>query len=305
MTNGEQFSGLSMKKLNIDENKCAEAFGILNKYKEQKSNIDSKCIANEQWFKNRNWDLYEKSEDRQIKSKSGWLFNAIANKHADFMDNAPSANILPREEGDKTEAENLSSIVPVIMDETDFLEVYSEVQWDKLKVGTGIYGVFWDSSKLDGKGEVSIQAIDMLNLYWEGGIKDIQKSPNVFYTALEDNAKLESLYPQLKGKLGGNIFNKEYVHDDYVDTTNKSLVVDWYYKKFVNGREVLHFCKFCNNIPLYATENETDGENGISLAETGLYDHGMYPFVTEVLYPVKDSIVGFGYIDIAKIRKNT
>ena len=41
---------------------------------------------------------------QQVEPTSGWLFNAIANKHADVMDNFPSANVLPREEGDRAEA---------------------------------------------------------------------------------------------------------------------------------------------------------------------------------------------------------
>ncbi|MCF0230610.1 MAG: hypothetical protein HUJ76_13075, partial [Parasporobacterium sp.] len=97
-------------------------------------------------------------------------------------------------------------------------------------------------------------------------------------------------------------------YDDSVDTTNKSVVVDWYYKKANSqGKTILHYCKFVNDVVLFATENEQqpkydDYGNVIALpmSETGFYDHGKYPFVFDVLFPVEGTPCGFGYIDIGK-----
>ena len=67
------------------------------------------------------------------------------------------------------------------------------------------------------------------------------------------------MYPQLKDKLGSSTIEiSKYIYDDTVDTSNKSAVVDWYYKKFINGLEVLHYCKFCNGEILYASENDSE-----------------------------------------------
>ena len=112
-----------------------------------------------------------------------------------------SPNVLPREEGDKGEAEMLTSIIPVILDQNDFEETYDEVWGYKLKSGTGVYGVFWDSSKLNGLGDISIKKIDLINLFWQSGITDIQDSRNVFHVELADNDVLLGQYPQLMGKL--------------------------------------------------------------------------------------------------------
>ena len=72
----------------------------LQKYKEGKSNLERRIVENEQWFKLRHWECMRKEQTNQVEPSSGWLFNAIANKHADAMDNFPSPNVLPREEGD-------------------------------------------------------------------------------------------------------------------------------------------------------------------------------------------------------------
>ena len=278
----------------IREKQLQNARLTLNKYREGKINFEKKIISNEQWYKMRHWEQM-RDKKSEVEPTSGWLFNCIANKHADAMDNFPAPNILPREEGDKGEAEMLTSIIPVILDQNDFEETYSDVQMYKLKTGTGVYGVFWDGSKLNGMGDISIRKIDILNLFWESGIQDIQMSRNVFHVELCDNNILLDSYPQLEGKLGTSTFDiTQYIYDDKVDTSNKSLLIDWYYKKNVNGRSVLHYCKFINDEVLFATENDE------RFAEIGFYDHGLYPFIFDTLYPIEGTPVGFGYIDIGK-----
>ena len=268
---------------------------VLNKYKEGKANLEKRIVDNEQWFKLRHWECMRKDQNAQVEPSSGWLFNSIANKHADAMDNYPSPTVLPREEGDKGEAEMLSSIIPVILEQNDFEETYDNV-WDyKLKAGTGIYGVFWDKEKLNGLGDITIRKVDIINLFWESGITDIQMSRNLFHVELADNDLLLGAYPQLEGKLGNSTLDiSKYIYDDAVDTNNKSAVVDWYYKKRQNGKVVLHYCKYVNDVVLFATENDPQ------FADRGWYDHGMYPFVFDSLFSVEGTPCGFGYIDVGK-----
>ena len=288
--------GMSMGavKQPIGRTQVQEAYQTLLKYKQGKANLEQKIIDNEQWYKIRHWECMRDSE-KDVQPASAWLFNCIANKHADAMDNFPSPNILPREEGDKGEAEMLSSIIPVVLDQNEFEQTYSDVWHYKLKAGTGVYGVFWDNTKLNGLGDIAIRKVDLINLFWESGITDIQKSRNVFHVELADNDLLVGKYPQLAGKLGESTLDvNKYVYDDAVDTTNKSAVIDWYYKKNQNGKTVLHYCKFVNDEVLFATENDPQ------FAERGWYDHGEFPFVFDVLFPVEGSPAGFGYIDIGK-----
>mgnify|MGYP003292377282 CR=1 FL=1 len=301
-------AGTLPAKKAIGREEINRANTILRRYKQGKANLEKKIVENEQWYKLRHWECL-RGEKRDIQPASGWLFNAIANKHADAMDNYPSPNILPREEGDKAEAAKLSSIVPVLLEQCDFEQVWSDTWNYKLKTGTGVYGVFWDPSKMNGLGDVSIRKIDLLNLFWESGITDIQQSRNVFHVELVDNEVLISQYPQLENKLGGGDTGEvnKYFYDDTVDVSEKSSVVDWYYHKNVGGKNVLHYCKYVNDEVLYATENETEPKldqygNVVRppYSEIGWYDHGMYPFIFDVLYPIEGTPTGFGYIDIGK-----
>ena len=294
----------------IGKEQVQNARQILMKYKEGKANLEQKIIESEQWYKLRNWECMRKGQGNkdQVEPVSGWLFNSIANKHADAMDNFPSPNILPREEGDKAEAEMLTSIIPVILEQNDFEETYDVESDDKLKGGTGVYGVFWDSSKLNGLGDISVESEDILSLFWQPGVTDIQRSRHFFHVDLRDNELLVGEYPQLQGKLGSSTLDlSKYIFDDTVDTTEKSAVIDWYYKKMQNGKTVLHYCKFVNDEVLFATENELEpvvDEMGNlirpPMADAGWYDHGLYPYVFDPLFRMKGTPCGFGYVDVAK-----
>lgn len=279
----------------VGKEEVAKAEEILKKYKAGKANLEARIIDNEQWFKIRHWEQIGGSKNPgDPEPASAWLLNCILNKHADAMDNYPEPNVLPREEGDKGDAELLSNVLPVVLEQCDFEQTYSDMWWYKLKAGTGVLGVFWSPRKNNGLGDIDIRSLDMLNLFWEPGITDIQKSRNIFHVDLVDREILEMKYPFLKGLLSSPTMDiGKYVYDDTVDTTDKAVVVDWYYKSNVDGKDVVHICKFCNGEVLYASENDENMVNGF-------YDHGKYPFVFDTLFPVAGTPAGFGYIDVCK-----
>lgn len=292
----------------IGREEIKKAEKTLHEYAECKKNLEERIIENEQWWKLRHWEqLRSKSNNKQDPEPvSAWLFNSIINKHADFMDNYPEANVLPREESDKETAKILSDIVTYVLEQNGYEQTYSDETWYKLKAGTGVYGVFWNQSKEGGIGDIDIKRCDLLKLFWESGITDIQDSRNVFSLELADNDILESQYPFLAGIMSsGSALTDiaKYIYDDKVSTDGKTVVVDWYYKKTIQDSEneyglpvtktVLHYCKFCNGEVLYASENDP-------AMEKGWYEHGKYPFVFDVMFPEEGTPAGFGYIDIMK-----
>ena len=294
---------------------------ILQKYKAGKSQTDNRIVASENWWKLRN--TMEQQKETNIGkgggfvSRSGWLHNVIISKHADAMESYPGPNILPREEGDKGEAQILSAIVPCILEQNNFEETYSDAMWQKLKTGTGVYKVVWDSSKLNGLGDISVEQVNLLNIFWEPGITDIQRSRHFFSTELWDREVLEERYPQLKDKLKGQSFaSNKFMYDDAVSTEDKHTVIEVYYHKYVQGKKTLQYCRYVGDQVIYATENDTkrptqqevnqetgqmiEVETGLSMAESGLYDHGLYPYVFDALFPIEGSPCGYGFVDICR-----
>ena len=292
-------------KLPVDGERLREFTRVLQKYKAGKASIERRTIAAENWWKLRNQAEERKSIEglQGFQAVSGWLHNIIVSKHADAMDAYPEPAILPREAGDRQEAGMLSRIIPVILEQNEFEKTYSDAMWQKLKTGTGVYKVWWDAEKLNGLGDIAIERVDLLNLFWEPGAADIQDSRYFFHTRLEDNEELEESYPQLKGRLKSSGFlANRFVYDDAVSTEGKSTVIDVYYKRRQDGRTVLHYCKYVGETVLYATENEAAlaRMEGRETEGRGLYDHGLYPFVFDSLFPIEGSPCGYGFIDLCQ-----
>ena len=306
------------RTLPVGPERLQEWTRILARYRAGKASVERRIIQAENWWKLRNTTEEDKTADSPrtgFRSRSGWLHNVIANKHADAMEAYPEPAVLPREPGDRQEAQTLSAILPVILEQNQFERTWSGAMWQKLKEGTGCYKVVWDKDKQGGLGDIAVERTNVLNLFWEPGVTDIQHSRYLFHTELMDRDLLEELYPQCRDKLKGDLFAaKRYSYDDSVPTDGKCTVVEVYYHL---GR-VLHYCKYVGDIVLYATENQVEAPTravtregvdgpvtaeiatGRPVAERGLYDHGKYPFVLDPLFPVEGSPCGYGYVDLCR-----
>lgn len=285
----------------VGREELARASQILLRYRASKSALDARILENERWMNDRCRGIAPADKKGGVRACSAWLYNCIENKLADMMDNFPSPNILPREEGDREEAKRLSMIVPVILDGCGFEETYRSVCACKLKHGTGIYGVFWDARKNGGLGDVDVRKVRPVNFFAEPGVTDVQASRNVFLVEYFDRETLEEDYPEIFG-------DKKTVGGTPAEGSDGRIeVVFWYYKKRQEGKTVLHFCKFTGDVVLYATENEKEpvkNRKGEIVApppaECGLYRHGLYPFVVDAFITSEESIWGSGYIDVGR-----
>lgn len=302
----------------IDVNQINELITILNKYRAGKKSIDGRIVSAEQWYKLRNTEEEAKEghNGKGFRSSSAWLHNVITSKHADAMDAYPEPNFLPREQSDKAQAAILSKIVPCIMEKNKFEKTYSDNSWGKNKFGTGVYKTIWDKSKLNGLGDISITRCNILNLFWQPGLDDIQQSKYFFEVDFQDEDEVREAFPEQlpEGKsIPKSVYTSKFKYDDAVDTTDKVPVINCYYKK----RGVLHYVLFVPGTVLYATENDTEiptvqvtdpvtgetvsiptGEKPMS--ERGIYDHGRYPYTFDALFPIEGSPCGYGFVDICK-----
>ncbi len=296
------------KKPAIGKEELQKAREIFDEYRNGKKSYDENLIQNERWYSNK-VNVEPTQEGIEKTFRSSWLFNALNNKHADFMDNYPEPTVLPRELSDKETASALSSILPCVYEQNHFKITFSKNIWAKISYGTAVYHVKWDKLLLNGLGDVSIKKANVLNLFWKPGIEDIQDSPHFFAVSYCDNEYLKAMYPELKDHLTSNASKEtvEFISDDNIQNKDKTCVFEWYYKKLVNGKTILHYVKFVDDVILFASENETqaksDGNGNIirkPMSETGYYEHGKYPYVFDPLFPIENMPVGTGYIDKLK-----
>lgn len=286
----------------ITEDDIHEAITTLQRYKSGKAQLEQRVISDELFWELRQWEAIGAHEQREessnpVRSTSAWLFHSITAKHADAMDNYPEPIVLPRERSDEQTAEILKNVLPVVLRYNHYNQKYREAWWDKLVHGTGIYAVTWDGRKENGLGDISIDTVDITKIFWEPGITDIQKSRNVFVAELVDTDLLKDMYPEQADRISGgdSLTIAKYIYSENIDTEDKSVVIDWYYKlSEPDGRQVLHYVKFVGDVILYASENDEQ------LTERGFYDHGKYPFVFDSLYPMKGTPAGFGFVSVCR-----
>ena len=111
----------SLFERKVGEKEISEAMAILEKYKSAKASLDKRIIDNEEWYKLGHWKQYgNRVMEGKRAPSTGWLFNSIANKHADAMDNYPEPNVLPRAQDDEETAKLLSEILPVLLEQADY-----------------------------------------------------------------------------------------------------------------------------------------------------------------------------------------
>lgn len=281
----------------------AKAQSRFTQYKGDKAQLETRVRENEEWYRLYHSPIYApdatgRMHRVQSKKKTAWLFNSIDNKHADFMDNFPDVTVNPRERTDELAAKQLTEIIPVILQRNNFKETFSSCCTDKLKNGTGIYYVTWDPDLEQGMGDICIERVDPLNIFWENGVNDIQNSEAVYVVELVNNSALIASYPEitdLKDRLSTpGLPIAKYYYNENQDTGDKSYKVTMYYKTGAASSSRLHMLQYVNDVILYWSERDPN------YAERGWYDHGLYPFVFDSLYDEAGSPFGFGLLDIGR-----
>ena len=110
---------LSQMKPKIGAEEIKKASDILRKYKQGKARLEQKIIANEDFWKLRQWN-YMNDGKADFKPATAWLWSCIQSRYSDAMDSYPTCNFQPRQADDKAEALMLSNILPVILDQNRY-----------------------------------------------------------------------------------------------------------------------------------------------------------------------------------------
>lgn len=260
-----------------------DAIKAYHDYKAEKEPLMQRIRDNEKFYR----DGYTRLSGLLKKApmiNTPLVFSSIENACATASENFPDINILEREPDGSDAADLLSKLIPVELDYCDFKGIYKNNFRTKCKFGTSVYGIFYNEAA----DNVDIRSIDIQNIYCDMHVPDVQDSRFLFITAAVDNAYLKEVYPEYKALFTGDASMEHYIEN--YQLSNRTEVIDCYYKK-PDG--TLHMMKLCRNTVISATEDMEGYEHG-------LYDHGLYPVVFDVCFPVENTPFGFGFIDIGK-----
>ena len=268
-----------------------KALERFEEYKSQKYSLQKRIQEDNMWYKQQyGGDINPQTGNPE--PTTGFIFSAIENKYADAMDSYPVPNVLERSDDDTEAARIISEILPVQLEQSNFKEAYKKNWRRKLKHGTAAYGVFYNHKNE----EISINVIDLFNLYVDMNLEDIQQSQFLFITNAIDNDVLKHMYPDYAELFDGDCDVE--TADGNVRIKDRTKVIDCYYKKpYEQGdgivKKAVHMMKLVDGAIIDATEDmEGYGE--------GLYLHGLYPVVLDVLYPEDNCPFGFGVVDTIK-----
>lgn len=261
----------------------SRALDAYNTYKADKYALINRIKDNERFYRE-SYSRYAETVKAHMSCDTPFIFSAIENARSDAVENFPVPNILERSEEGSEIAEALTKVIPAQLEMSGFKRVYKENARNKYKYGTAVYGVFYN----DIKDTIDITAVDILDIYVDMHLSNIQDSQFLFVSAAIDNDVLVEAYPQFAALFTGDA-DIETLTDSY-RIKNRTTVLDCYYK---TAGGAVHMMKLCKDTIIAATEDMEGYENG-------LYDHGLYPVVFDVLYPVEHCPFGFGMIDIGK-----
>lgn len=274
-----------IKQSKISAEFIDKAIAAYNAYKSDKSEFNERICQNERWY--RKWYEVNKNgeyDGTSLTAATAFVFSAIENKYADAMDNYPHPKILEREPADRKTAQLLSRIIPVQLDISKFKKCYKQNWRKKLKYGTAVYGVFYNREKED----IEIMPLNILGIYCDMNVRDVQESRFLFVTSALDNDMLKRRYPDFAHLFEGDASIETY--GGHAIARERTEVVDCYYKK---GDGSVHLMKLVRNTVIEASEDMPGYEKG-------LYAHGKYPVVFDCLYQSDDSPFGFGITDVIR-----
>lgn len=233
-----------MPKSKISPEFIEKALGMYETYKSDKQSLNDRICENERWYRKwheaNNAGAYN-SEENALTCATAYVFSAIENKYADAIDNYPHPRILERESQDSETAELLSRILPVQLDISGFKRCYKRNWRKKLKYGTAVYGVFYNGIS----GEIEIKSLNILGIYCDMNLSDVQESQFLFITQAFDNELLKKHYPKF-----AHLFEGDSAVDTYTGRAtvrDRTEVIDCYYKKPDGSVHLMKFAKGGND----------------------------------------------------------
>lgn len=303
--NMERGSGVVPVK-KVDRERLTEIRSVRQSYINGLKPLYERVKGCEEWHRLHNSYMEGRSgkteigKDGGFTAQSAWVFNTVASKHADHVDACPTSECLPREPGDVGAAGTLNKVLPCLLEQYGWSQVWSKTALRKVKLGTGHYKVCWDKDKLGGLGDVTIKSVSTLNLAWEPTVTDIQESEYFFEHQYISHKALLQMFPQVQElrTMPAAEYIEEFLPDqEHRDKTGKAVLVECWYKASVptglgTSRKVLHKVLYVGSVLLYASEDDPD------CAGHGWYHHGQYPYVFDPMFEVEDSACGLGYVDI-------
>lgn len=222
-------------------------------------------------------------EDRSMTAPTSMTLNScIDNVIADQVDNMPEAFLAPERADVANSAEAMTDIVSFVLYQVKWPKTYKKIMEDSAVAGTGIAQVIWNDALDDGKGMVDVISWHPEDFYPDPMYENIQDGRACFKATTTTVAWVQAHYPDAAAYVHADVIRSDDAESMMQDTPSgdhKVTLLEYWYRKYDADakRERVHMAQLAGHALLYSTELGIgcDAEE----YETGVYAHGMYPFV--------------------------
>lgn len=275
-----------------DEEFIARVYRLFDEFYRAGAAYREKCRENERFWAASEWDA--PGEPGEPQPVTPVLFSTLEAVLADLMDNYPAAVLLGEEPQDDDAAGRLTQLVRYVLKHRHYRKTYREKCRSALIKGTSVQEVYWDNELYGGLGDVNVREWEIENFCWDPLCADIQQGRACFKMGFFPESWYEQRYPEEYPLMQADGYAFQPEPGSFVrDGEREIMLLEYWWREYLpdEQRWRVHMCKLAGGVLL---------EDSRRQRPEGMYEHGMYPFIVEPLYPMSGQAVGRGMVDVMK-----
>lgn len=269
----------------------------------------------EEMWRGRHWEQLKKAgelldteEERQKPHpKTPLVFSTVENMLGDLVDSYPEANLIGRSGALKEVAEIFEKALKDGYERDLYKRTYRKAGRAGFKCGFYVQKTTFDPEKLGGLGDITTEYISYKKCLWDPEFENIQEGRAFFtfdYIPPESAARY---YPDLSDQdveviTGGDTDEEERNQKQQSRGNPKTCIAEMWYRKVIPTKDEMtgqynyeyqcHMAQFVGDHCVYWSEEDE------RYRETGIFRHGMLPFVMGVMIPDDGEPVGISVVNI-------
>lgn len=248
-----------------------------------KEDQHKKWAKYEDYYKNDQWKD-KKVDSKRLKPTINYAFSTVESLMPYLTSNQPDPIVLPVHPDDEDTAADLTKIVKIILQKNGIDENLQLGERARLKFGISIWKVFFDPTKYNGLGDIAFEVVDPVDFFIDPNcVSDLQTADYCMTVTRRSLAYLRERYPDKADQIqpdsqGNDVYGDPDAQNDV--RANQATVIEYWTKRPEEG----------------LTRIVVAGSTLLRF-QPQFYQHGKYPFVASVDYPLQKSFWGMGEIE--------
>lgn len=231
------------------------------------------------------------------------IHSTIENLEADLYQDLPDCYVKPQDGLKEADARIINMVLHRQLEDCDFNEHYFEATHELLLYGWTVFEVGYElKGAADAHnfrtGGVFIRHVPSRSIMFDPTTSRVQDNRVVFKFERHPRHWFKKHYPDKFDKMSidpENLNDRAQSADDpqnnIVDSDDSMIFIEMWYREFdaKENRYHVHMAQFAGGVEV---------ANSATVKREGMYEHGLYPFELDVLYPRVGTPFGNGIADI-------